>query len=199
MEIHITRNGEQWGPYSINEINEQIAEGSLQPDDFAWHDGLSEWVTVKNIQGVACKRMPPPVPPAFAKANSPSAQAAERTIWTGMPSHMQYLALYILGIITSLLLIGIFILIWIHFDRSKRKYKVTTKRVSVESGIFAKSTCEVRIQDIRSINIVRKGIEGLFGIGTVQFGTAGTAGIEVSFAGIGNAEKVKKMVSELQQ
>src|SRR6266702_3098419 len=64
------------------------------------------------------------------------------------------------------LALAVFIMfIWIRLDRSRRKYLVTNRRVSVEYGIVSKSSNEMRIQDIRSINLTTKGLSGLLGIG----------------------------------
>jgi len=50
---------------------------------------------------------------------------------------------------------------------------VSNKRVKVEYGLFVKSSREVRISDIRSVNVVKKGVAGLFGIGTLEFSSSG--------------------------
>ena len=52
-----------------------------------------------------------------------------------------------------LALLALIPLLWIAFDRRGRKYTVTNKRVSVEFGIISKQSNEMRIQDIRSINL----------------------------------------------
>ena len=53
MEIHVRIKNQQYGPFSIEEIRKQLAKGRLQPKDEAWHDGLTEWVTVKEVLGVS--------------------------------------------------------------------------------------------------------------------------------------------------
>lgn len=113
------------------------------------------------------------------------------------------------SIVTSLVLgaltlgIGLLLLpIWwfgIYMERAKRKYIVTNKRVKVEFGLFSKSSNEIRIRDIRNVNVVKKGIGGLFGIGSLEFSSSGGSGIEVAFTAISNAEEVKKMVYLMQE
>jgi hypothetical protein len=58
MEIHIIRDGEQWGPFSIEEINEELEEGTLSHDGLAWHDGLTDWTAIRNIAGITSRREP---------------------------------------------------------------------------------------------------------------------------------------------
>ena len=90
------------------------------------------------------------------------------------------------------------LLIWIFLDRSKRKYTVTNKRVSVEFGIVSKTSNEIRIQDIRSMNLTKKGISGLAGIGRLEFSSAATDDAEVIFWNVPGAEKLRDTVRSLQ-
>ena len=52
MQIQIDRNGERYGPYSIEEVNSCLANGTLLSSDNAWHDGMPDWVPIGQIQGV---------------------------------------------------------------------------------------------------------------------------------------------------
>ncbi len=52
MEIHINRDGQQFGPYPLDDVNAHLAAGTLLVTDMAWHDGLAEWTTLDQIEGV---------------------------------------------------------------------------------------------------------------------------------------------------
>ena len=41
------------GPYTLEQINEYLAQGSLVATDYAWHEGLPQWVPLNEIAGVA--------------------------------------------------------------------------------------------------------------------------------------------------
>lgn len=97
-----------------------------------------------------------------------------------------------------LLASAIVLVLWIQLDRSRRKYAVTNKRVSAEYGIVNKSCNEVRIQDVRSINLRKTGLSGLVGIGTVEFSSAATDDADVIFWNTSDAEKVRDLVRSLQ-
>jgi len=78
MQIQIDRNGERYGPYSIEEVNSYLANGTLLPSDNAWHDGMPDWVPVGQIQGVILpsgETSPPPPSPAAGGSNCPQCQA----------------------------------------------------------------------------------------------------------------------------
>jgi len=102
------------------------------------------------------------------------------------------------GCRAALLALAIVLVLWIQLDRSRRKYAVTNKRVSAEYGIVNKSSNEVRIQDVRSINLRKSSLSGLLGIGTVEFSSAATDDADVIFWNTSDAEKVRDLVRSLQ-
>ncbi len=83
--------------------------------------------------------------------------------------------------------------------RMSREYLVTEERVEVVWGILGRSSKEVRICDIRSMDVYEKGLKGLLGLGTVDFSSAANAGIEVQFRDIRMAHDVKELVRQLQR
>ena len=94
--------------------------------------------------------------------------------------------------------LAIILVLWIQLDRIRRKYAVTDRRVSCEYGIINKNSNEVRVQDVRSINLRKTGISGLLGIGTVEFSSAATDDADVTFWNISEAEKIRDLVRSLQ-
>ena len=52
MQIHIDRQGQRFGPYSLEQVNQYLAAGNVLPTDIAWQDGMVDWVPVTAIPGV---------------------------------------------------------------------------------------------------------------------------------------------------
>lgn len=96
------------------------------------------------------------------------------------------------------LIVALFGVSWILLERSMKLYLITPKRVEVVTGFIAKSSHEVRIEDIRAINVHRPGIAGLIGVGTVEFASAGGADIDVAFSDVYAAYRIKVLVRRLQ-
>jgi len=96
------------------------------------------------------------------------------------------------------LLCAVCVFFLIQLDRSRRVYQVTSKRVIVEWGIVAKSSNEIRVQDIRSINVSKSGLSGILGIGNVEFSSAATDDADVVFVKVPGADKVRDAVRALQ-
>jgi hypothetical protein len=83
--------------------------------------------------------------------------------------------------------------------RQHRDYYVSGERVEVEWGIIGRNSKEVRIVDIRSMDVHQKGLLGFLGVGTLDFSSSGTDGVEVQFKNVRRAHKVKELVRQLQR
>jgi hypothetical protein len=77
MQIHVARNGQQLGQYSIEEVNRKLADGTLSPTDLGWHEGAAGWAPLSSIAGVTTPAAPmTPIPPPLAPSPVPSAPPA---------------------------------------------------------------------------------------------------------------------------
>jgi len=52
MQIYVTKDGERIGPIPLEEVNRQLAAGSLNPADQAWYEGSPGWRALLSIPGV---------------------------------------------------------------------------------------------------------------------------------------------------
>lgn len=64
MEILVSRDGEQFGPYGPNDARKYLAAGRLQADDWAWHQGADGWISLKELLASIPPEVPalPPLP-----------------------------------------------------------------------------------------------------------------------------------------
>ena len=53
MQIHIARDGKPMGPFSLEEINRQLAAGTLSLSDQAWYEGAAGWAPLSTVPGVS--------------------------------------------------------------------------------------------------------------------------------------------------
>lgn len=67
MPIYISRDGEQNGPYSIEDINAYLDSGALLPTDLACMNGWRDWESIFNLPGVIIpwRHTPEPDPSAY--------------------------------------------------------------------------------------------------------------------------------------
>ena len=97
------------------------------------------------------------------------------------------------GLIFALIAVSHIIL-----ERTAKLYLITPRRVEIVKGLFAKSSNEVRIEDIRAINVVRTGLLGMIGVGRVEFASSGGQNVEVAFDAMWDAQRVKGLVRRIQ-
>jgi hypothetical protein len=52
MNIHVMRDGQQFGPYTLEDVNAALAQGTLLPADQAWYEGAPDWMLLTQVPGV---------------------------------------------------------------------------------------------------------------------------------------------------
>jgi hypothetical protein len=57
MNIHISRGGETFGPYTIEEFNEFVAKGNISANDSCWID-FSDWMSLRDIAAIFAWALP---------------------------------------------------------------------------------------------------------------------------------------------
>jgi hypothetical protein len=70
MQIHVARDGKQLGPFSLEEINRQLAAGTLSLSDQAWYEGAAGWAALSTVPGVSAAA------PSSASQVSPAVASA---------------------------------------------------------------------------------------------------------------------------
>lgn len=142
-------------------------------------------------------------------------ESGERIFYFAHPSWLSYwkaLFLMLLFLAASGLLVnidegyalvavlaGIATFICIAIARGAQDYIVTDERVEHVWGILGRSSKEVRVCDIRSIDVHESGLKGVLGLGTLEVSSAGTAGVEVRFRDMRRAHDVKQLIRQLQR
>jgi hypothetical protein len=70
MQVHVARDGKQLGIFSLEEINRQLAAGTLSLSDQAWYEGAAGWAALSTVPGVGGTPpvSAPPVSPVVVSA-----------------------------------------------------------------------------------------------------------------------------------
>ena len=95
MHLYISRNGEQNGPYTLEEVQGYLAEGILLPDDLAWHEGLEGWISLGELTTSAPggSPLPIPAPPEPTIATVPAKATGNMKLFIGLGAAMAVLAI----------------------------------------------------------------------------------------------------------
>jgi membrane protein YdbS with pleckstrin-like domain len=181
MRVLVNRSGRPLGPYTVEEARALVLSGQLAATDWAWPDGATQWVPLRDVPGFAPGSTGGPTPPAPL-----SPVAAEEELWRGHPSQVLNLKLYT---VWSLILLGVLFAVAVRLDlwpvpvvlvfvalihiawRNLRlrsiEYVVTTQRVRVVSGLFSKNIQEIELFRVKDTMVQQGFIPRLFGLGTI--------------------------------
>ena len=98
--ILINKDGKQLGPYSIDDAKSLVLSGQVSATDWAWTDGATDWVPLNHIPGFSTPSQShapanvtvTAVPPA---SSLPVTAAHEQELWSGTPSQLLNVGLYV--------------------------------------------------------------------------------------------------------
>jgi hypothetical protein len=68
MQIYVGKNGQQLGPFSLEEVNLKLADRTFAGTDLAWHEGAAGWAPLSSVAGVV---IPAATPAAIMPAAVP--------------------------------------------------------------------------------------------------------------------------------
>jgi hypothetical protein len=75
MQIYVGKNGQQLGPFSLEELNRKLADGTFAGTDLGWYEGAAGWAPLSGIAGVVVPSATvpaTPAPPASTPAPTPA-------------------------------------------------------------------------------------------------------------------------------
>jgi hypothetical protein len=61
-QIHISRDGQILGPYSVEQVRDYLETGEVRPTDWAWFEGAQNWMCLFEVPGLSLESTPPPKP-----------------------------------------------------------------------------------------------------------------------------------------
>lgn len=91
MQIHVARDGKEVGIFSVEEVNRQLAAGTLKLSDLAWYEGAAGWAALSTVPGVnaaaaastapvSSAPMTPPVTPIAPAAIVPARKTEQLAV-----------------------------------------------------------------------------------------------------------------------
>lgn len=181
MLYHVSRNGQTYGPYTLEDLQKYVASGNILPTDLARSESMSEWLPVAQILGGATSALAqPPVPPS-GYAPYPAAAAG---VYPD-PPNLHWALVLLIGIFTC----GIFIIVWDIIQA------VWMRKVVPQSKALFYYIAEIVISFVGNmvrvmIFAVAGGLHGAYGGGYNPYASATGLGFAVSGLVVGLAALV---------
>jgi uncharacterized membrane protein YdbT with pleckstrin-like domain len=82
--------------------------------------------------------------------------------------------------------------------RLTTKYVIYQNAILAEVGFFQRKSSEVRVQDLRNIEVHQSLLDRILQVGDVRFSSAANAGAEVVFESVSQPLMIKALVKDLQ-
>jgi hypothetical protein len=82
MLYHISRNGQNYGPYTLEDLKRYVASGNVLPTDLAKSDDMADWIPVSQVLGIA----QPAAPPSYPVTQSPMYPVANLAAYPDAPN-----------------------------------------------------------------------------------------------------------------
>jgi GYF domain 2 len=106
MTYQVSRNGQMYGPYTLEDLQRYVASGNILPTDMAKSEDMPEWLPVAQILGAVGTPGPAAIPtPAYA---APSTYPQPSGIAYPNPPNLQWALELLLGFFTC----GFFVVVW---------------------------------------------------------------------------------------
>ena len=141
-------------------------------------------------------------------------RAHENELYAGRPSWRALMSFYAGGIglaVVVLLILGLAAGEWTlaaviaallvaltlvvgYLRRVSTKYLITNQRLRISRGIVRRNVQETRLERVQNVNYNQSVLDRIFGVGTVDFDTAGTDDSEFKFEWVDEPEQVVRAV-----
>jgi hypothetical protein len=116
MNYWVKHEGQQFGPYSLADVQRFVADGSILTSDPARSEGLEEWVPVSQVLGNITVQQPAPPPVNYGQVPVYASADAGATAALGadplLPPNLHWAIVLLLGVLTC----GLFSTVWMFVE-----------------------------------------------------------------------------------
>lgn len=112
------------------------------------------------MPGYGASLYPPPV-------NQPLA-SPEEVIWEGRPTWRAWAGTWIAGWVLLPVLLGGFLLVSVWIQMRSKKWKLTSKRIEIESGFLARRVDTLELWRVRDVEFRQSLMDRLAGVSTIS-------------------------------
>lgn len=133
-------------------------------------------------------------------AKAPEEEPPEEEILVCHPATSYYFWEFFFGILLlPVFLLGLLFIFGALIKIECTVFTVTSRRIIVQAGWLNKTKTEIWIKDMRGVNLTRTFWDLIIGTGSINIGTAATAGTEIRMCGVKNAQEIVDTIHGLRK
>ena len=121
----------------------------------------------------------------------------ETEVWTGRPSQVANLGVFVWCSLLCWLVVPIFVAIWRYLLVRTLRYELTSQRFRVTSGVLARRTDELELYRVKDSEFSQTLFQRLFGLGTIAMATSDESTPLVSIQSI-PANRAKELREQIR-
>ena len=199
LQFFVARPEQNYGPYTLQEVNSHLATGHIKAADLAWHEGAPGWMPLSQLSGVVIPSVPVAPPPAsypnphpsHPHQNSSGDPTEESVVFDTTPSVLSDFGL-------CAMTCGLWLAVTICRSLSTR-YKLTTERLIVTSGLLSQSSEEVEIYRVKDVSVSQGALDRMLGIGTVTVIVSDASSPRIELKGISSPMQRKEQIRQMSR
>ncbi len=208
LQFFVARPEQNYGPYTLQEVNSHLVTGNIKATDLAWYEGALGWMPLNQISGVVIPPTPVAPPPASYPqpahpnpfhpnpahpnpAHPSGEHGEESTIFDTTPSFLSDIGL-------CLLTGGFWLAVTVCRCLSVR-YKLTTERLIVTSGLLSQRSEEVEIYRVKDVSVSQGALDRMVGIGTITVMVSDASSPRIELKAISQPMKRKEQIRQMSR
>lgn len=125
---------------------------------------------------------------------TPPTPAEERPIFELQPAARAYLGSIFWGIVLLPIVIGLFLLLRVWYRTKAVRYRLTTQRLFVQTGLVAKKLEEIELFRVKDVTLSQGFLQRLLGVGTVVVLSSDDTTPRLELAGIRQPMETKETI-----
>jgi len=118
----------------------------------------------------------------------------EQVVWTGSPSQVLNLLVYLLCALLSWLIVPVFIAIWKWLVLRNIRYELTSERLKIRQGVLNKELDELELYRVRDYRLEQPFWLRIFSLGNITLRSSDTSHPYVVLRGIRDGEHVREQI-----
>lgn len=95
-------------------------------------------------------------------------------------------------------LIGLIVLFFWHLDLRRTRLTISGQRILYRTGVISTRESELRVNDVRDVEVTKTLFQRMIGTGTLALSTAGESGMEIVITGLKQPERVREIINALR-